>query len=311
MWEVYSLIKMTDSIKRVIRAGWQGFSRDGGIVAANILIMVIAVSVISSLFLFNGVSKFMTSELQGKIDIAVYFNEETNTDDIFEIQDELAENPQVKEVIYVSKEEALVEFVERHKDDPVLLESVEEVGRNPFLASLSIRSFNASQYEAVAGFLESARFDEIIKKVDYYERKPVIERIFSLTSNLNMLGIIISLVLIIIAVLVAFNNIRLAIYNSREEIKIQRLVGASNWFIRGPFLVQGVVSGLFASLISLLLFIALSLALTPVFKGFFPGLSLFSFFLDNFFIIFLIQVVAGIGLGAVSSFIAIRRYLEV
>lgn len=300
-------------IKRIIKSGWASFSRDGGLIVANIFILALTISVATSLFLFKDVSQYIISAIQEKVDVSVYFKFEAQEENILKIKEEIKEIPEVKEVKYISKEEALEIFTERHKANPVLMESLEEVGVNPFLASLNIKAFNASQYQAIANFLEGTRggFEDIIEKVDYHQRKPVIERIFSLTSNLNMAGIIFSIILAIVTILVAFNTIRLAIYNSREEIKIQRLVGASNWFIRGPFLVQGTISGFSAAILCLLLFTLITWGSSSNLETLFPGLNLFNLFMNNFWLIFFIQLVTGVGLGIVSSSIAIRRYLEV
>lgn len=278
---------------------------------ANIFVMVMAISVITSLFLFKDISQFLISSIQEKVDVSVYFKYETPEDDIFKVKEELGGIPEIKEVEYVSKDEALKRFTEKHKDNPILMESLAEVGMNPFLASLDIKAFQANQYEAVAGFLENSNFNSLIEKIDYHERKPVIERIYSLTSNFNKAGIIFSIIFAIVAIMVAFNTIRLAIYNSREEIRIQRLVGASNWFIRGPFLVQGAICGFCAALICLLLFTVLTWGFNSRVETLFPNLNLFGLFVGNFWLILLIQVMSGIGLGMISSLIAIRRYLEV
>ena len=302
---------MFTSLSRIIKAGWDSLSRDGGLVIANIFIMVLTIFVITGIFTFQNVSQFLISSIQEKVDISVYFKYEITEEEILKIREEIGEIPEAKEVEYVSKKQALEDFTERHKDDPVLMESLEEVGMNPFLASLNIKAAKASQYGEIASFLENSLYEDIIKKVDYHQRKPVIERIFSFTSNLNKFGIGFSIVLVIIAILVAFNTIRLAIYNSREEIKIQRLVGASNWFIRGPFLVQGAVIGFFAALISFLIFALVCWTLNSKVAVLFPGLSIFGFFVTNFWLILLIQLATGIILGIVSSLIAVRRYLKV
>lgn len=296
--------------KRIIKLGWQSFSRDGGLIAANIFIMVMMLSVATSLFIMKDVSQFLISSIQEKVDVSVYFKLDSAEEDVLAFKADVAEIPEVKEVKYISREAALEDFNQRHKNNPVLMESLEEVAINPFLASLNIKSFEASQYQSIATFLENAKFENLIEKVDYYERKPVIERIFSLTSGLNKAGIIFSVILAIVAILVAFNSVRLAIYNTKEEIKIQRLVGASNWFIRGPFLVQGTIIGLVATPICLLIFALLSWVLTPTFSALFPGLNLFTFYVANIWTIVIIQLATGITLGIISSLIAIRRYLE-
>jgi len=302
---------MITAIKRIFKLGWSSFTRDGGIATATIFILVITIFLVSLLFLFQNISQFLISSLQEKVDISVYFKEIIPEEDILNVEKELSQIPEVKNVKYVSKEEALEIFVERHKDDPVLMSSLEEVGGNPFLASLNIKAWEASQYQKVADFLEGPRFENLIEKVDYYQRKPVIERIFSLTSAANKAGISLSIALVVVAILVTFNTIRLAILNQKEEIQIQRLVGASNFFIRGPFLIQGTISGILAFLICLLLFTLICWVFSPKIEIFFPGLNIFSFFTKNFWTLFLIQIFTGILLGIISSTIAIRKYLKV
>ncbi len=301
-------------IKRIFKSGWQSFSRDGDIAAANIFIMTMTILLATSLFLLKDISQILISAIREKADISVYFKTVAQEEDILNIQEELSKIPEVKDVEYVSKEKALEDFVQRHKDDPVLMGSLEEVGGNPFLAALNIRAFEASQYQAVVNFLDATlapSYKDLIEKVDYYQRKPVIERIFALTSGTGKVGISLSIVLAIVAILVAFNTIRLAILNQAEEIKIQRLVGASNWFIRGPFLVQGAISGIISTLISLLIFTLICWFLGPKIEFLFSGLNVWKFFTGNFFTIILIQLSTGILLGAVSSSIAIRKYLKV
>ncbi len=298
-------------IKRIFRSGWQGLTRDGGMIVANIFIMVMAISVITSLFLFKDISQFLISSIQEKVDVSVYFKYETAEEDVLKVKEAVASIPEVKEVSYVSKEEALKNFTEKYGDDLVLMESLAEIGTNPFLASLGIKAFQAQQYEAVVSLLEGPQFDSLIEKIDYYERKPVIESIYNLTSNFNKAGIAFSIILALVAVLVAFNAVRLSIYNSREEIKIQKLVGASNWFVRGPFLAQGVICGFFAAIFCFLLFALLTWGLNSKVELLFPGFDLFTFFTGNLWMIFLIQLLTGILLGIISSLTAVRRYLRV
>ena len=297
--------------KRIFRSGWQSLTRDGGMIVANIFIMVMAISVITSLFLFRDISQFLIAGLQEKVDVSVYFKYDTAEEDILKVKDKVASIPEVKEVNYVSKEEALEKFTEKHGNNPVLMESLQEVGTNPFLASLGIKAFQAQQYEAVVNLLEGPQFNSLIEKIDYYERKPIIESIYNLTSNFNKGGIIFSIILVVIAVLVALNTARLSIYNSREEIRIQKLVGASNWFVRGPFLVQGAICGFFAAIVCFLLFALLSWGLNSRAELLFPGLGLFSFFTANLWTILLIQLLSGTILSILSSLIAVRRYLKV
>ena len=299
---------MLINFKRILKAGWQNFSRDGGIAVATIFVLVLAIFLVSTIFLSKDISQFLIASLQEKADISVYFKEFVLEDDILKIKEKLSQVPEVKNVEYVSKEEAIKRLVAKH---PQLIESVQETEGMLRLSSLNVNVFEANQYQPVMNFLESSNFKDYIDKVDYYERRPVIERIFSLTSLFSKIGISLSIVLIITAILVTFNTIRLAISNQKEEIKIQRLVGASNWFIRGPFLVQGAISGLIAVLISALIFSSICWFLSPKIEFFFAGLNLFHLFIKNFWVLLLIQFASGILLAAISSTIAIRKYLRV
>src|SRR4030042_223234 len=224
---------------------------------------------------------------------------------------EIGKIPEVKDIEYVSQEEALNRFTEKHQDDPLLMEALNEVGENPLSASLNIKAWQANQYEALANFLETASFNNLIEKVDYHQNKAIIGKIFEVSSNIKLIGIIFSLILGVIAIVVAFNTIRLAIYNSKNEIATMRLVGASNWFIRGPFLIQGVIVGIVATIVTILLFALANFFLNSRLETILPGFSLFNFFLANFWTLLLLQLVTGIGLSMISSAIAIRKYLKV
>lgn len=302
---------MFTKIKRISKASWLNFKRNSGLSLATIFILVMTVSLITSLFLFHKVSQFLISRLEEKVDISIYFKEDSPEEEISKIKDELFKMSEVKNVEYVSREMALEKFTQRHKEDPLLMESLEEIGENPFLASLNIKAWQSAQYETLANFLENASFKNLIEKIDYHQRKPVIERLSLMTSAVNKAGIGISVILTIIAFLVAFNTIRLAIFNQREEISIMRLVGASNWFIRGPFLIQGLISGFVAALITVLIFFLICWVLSPKLEVFLVDFNLQNFFLQNFWILFSIQLLTGIGIGVISSFIATRRYLKV
>lgn len=299
---------MLTSLRRIIRSGWVSLRRQGGLTVATIFIMVMTISLVTSLLLFQKITSFLIVQLQEKVDISIYFKQSSLEEDILEVKDEIAKLPEVKSVEYISDEEAKKKFAESH---PELLDSLKEAEGLLNLASLNIKAGEASQYAAISSFLETAPFKELIEKVDYSERKPVIERIFSITAGINRVGVALSLILATVAFLVAFNEVKLAICNSKEEIFIQRLVGASNGFIRGPFLVQGIITGFFAALITLLIFAPLIFLLSPKMESFFAGLNLSQYFFSHFFLIFLIQILTGIGLGVISSIIAIRKYLEV
>lgn len=284
--------------------------RDRGSSVATVFVMVIAISLVTFLMLFQGTAAFVITSLESRVDISTYFLDTVFEEEILQVRDELVKLDDVRDVQYISKDKALEKFLEEHKGDEVILASLEAVGSNPLLSSLNIRTWDSSSYLKVTDFLEES-FGGLISKVDFEEREPVIQRLDGLTSGIQTFGILFTIILGIVAVLVAFNTIRLAIYSTREEIEVMRLVGASNWFIRGPFVVQGVIVGIVAAIISLLLFIPATLFLSGPLENLISGFNIFSYFLSNIFVIFLAQLLVGVILGMISSAIAVKRYLKV
>lgn len=299
---------MFTSLKRIPYFGWRNFSRNPGFSLATCFILTLVIVLATSIFLLKGAADYLIAEVQEKADITVFFNEDSAEEDLFKLKDELANDQKVKKVEYISKKNALEKFVQEHKDEKDLMKAV-DLFDNPFLAHLNIKAFEAAQYPALIEFLQNSSYTEMIEEIDYPKRESVINRIFAVTENTKKAGIVLSVIFAIIAILVAFNTVRLAICNSSEEIKIQRLVGASNWFIKGPFLVQGLISGVLAALFSLLLSYGILYFLGPRAEAFLSNFNLLNYFLANLTTLFLIQFSAGAGLGIISSYIAVRKYL--
>lgn len=302
---------MLTSFKRIVKIGWKEFSRNIGLSIATLLIMVMVISLITMLFLLNPVSDKIISDIQEKVNVSVYFEEFTTKDEVRAVRSEISRISEVKEAIFISKDEALEIFIDRHRDDPLLMESLTELGYNPFLDSINIKTWDPSQYEQVASLLETGEFKDIINKVDYHEREAVIDSVFTLSRGINSIGLFFSILFGIIAILIAFNTVRIAIDNSKEEISVMRLVGASNSFIRGPFLIQGVIIGFIAAIITFFITFGLSYGFDAKIQAFAPEISIFGIFLSNLFLLLLIQLATGIGLGIISSYIAIRKYLKI
>ena len=302
---------MPIAFQRVIRSGWEKFVRDKSSSSAALFVMVIVMSVATTLFFLQGAASFMIASLEESVDISTYLKNTATLEEVALLKEELESLPEVKEVTYVSREEALKSFVELHKQDEVILESLEIVGQNPLLASLNIKAFSARQYIAISEFLENKPLASIISDVDYFDRAPVINRLSTLTAGIQSAVFLVTLFAGLVAILVVFNTIRLTIYGSRDEIEIMRLVGASNWFIRSPFIIQGVIVGVLATLITTLLFFPLTLFVGIKLQTFAPGFNLFSYFADNLLLIVSLQLLTGIGLGVISSMLALRRYLKV
>jgi Cell division protein len=122
---------MFTSLKRIIGLGWQNLARDSGIAVANVFIIMIPILLTSALFLLKNVSDFLVEGLQEKADISVYFNESVSEDDILRVKDKINEIAGISQAEYVSKDQALLAFRQRHQNNEILLESLAEVNGNP------------------------------------------------------------------------------------------------------------------------------------------------------------------------------------
>ena len=298
------------TFKRIIKSGLKSFWRNGWLSVATISIMILTLLVIGTLLMLNVIASAVLLNLQEKIDISVYFKLEANEEDILVVKSQLEKLVEVERVEYVSRDDALERFRERHKDNPYLIQSLQELGENPLEASLNIKAQEASQYETISTFLEGIYYSNIIDKVDYRQNKEIIDRLSNLIANVKLGGLILSGIMILIVLLVTFNAIRLAIYSSRGEIKIMRLVGANNWFIRGPFIVEGILYGIISSLFTIGVLYPVFYFISPKISGFLPIEDFFVYFQANVWAFLVLLLVIGVGLGAASSFIAIRKYLR-
>jgi cell division transport system permease protein len=269
--------------------------------------------------LFTGVILNTTlSQLRDKADVNVYFVPGTSEDKIVELQSSLTALPEVAKVDYVSQDDALAQFKARHADDQLTLQALDELNSNPLGAVLNIKAKDISQYDSIAKFLQeqqalSTGNSSIIEKVNYFDEqhRQALNRLQNITSSAQSIGLILVIILILTSTAICFNTLRLAIYTSREEIGVMRLVGAGQFFIRAPFIVEGILYGLISGIITLLLFYPLTWWLGSATQNFFGGINVFSYYLSHFLIFFLIIVGTGVVLGGAASFLAVRRYLKI
>lgn len=298
------------TFKRVIKNAFISFWRNGWVSLATILVMVLAIFMVGSLVLFLVLLESTLHEVEQKVDITVYFKTDAAQSDIQYVEEKLKELPEVKNVEYVSREEALSQFRARHEDNSLISSALDELGDNPLGANLRVQAENTESYGTISNFLKEGNFDSI-DKVNYQQNQRVFERLSTVINVSRRIGIGVSLGLGFIAFLVAFNTISLAIYTARDEIGVMRLVGASSWYVRGPFLVEGVIHGFLASLITMLIFWPMTLWIGPRAKEFFAGVDLYAYYAHNFLQFFFVLFLVGIVLGVFSSFIATRRYLKI
>ena len=301
--------------KRVVKGGANNFIRSGSVSFATVLIMTVTLFIVGLLIFLSAILTNTLASIQDKVDVNLYFLTNAPTSDIFAVKQSLEGLPQVASVTYTTREEALDDFKTRHANDQLTLQALSELGDNPLEASLSIKAKDPSQYAAIVDYLtnthSSGGVGASIDRINYLQNKTVIDRLSAAIEATRQAGLVIVLLFASASTIIALATIRLAIYTAREEIAVMRLVGASNMYIRGPFIVTGILSGALAAFITLALFYPITWYAGNTLVNWLGGFNLFSYYLGNFPYIFFVLMGTGVGLGALASWIGVRRYLNI
>ena len=301
-------------LKRIIKSGYHNFVRSGFTSIASILIMTITLFVITSLIFVQAGLNASLNDIKNKVDVTIYFIPSADEGQIMDIKSVLEKLPEIKSISYTSASDAIETFKEKHANDYLTLQALNELSDNPLGASLNIKAQDPSQYESISNYFDSNDALSkgsltIIDKIDYHQNKVVIDRLNSIISGARKLGFAVSLVLVLISIIITFNTIRIIIYMSREEISVMKLVGAGNKYVQGPFIVSGVLVGLSAAILTVIIFVPVSIWMGNQLTDFI-GINLFTYYKTNFIQLFIIIVGSGVILGGISSSFAIARYLR-
>lgn len=306
----------TTLTRRILTAGFRGFYRNRTVSLSSIFILTITLSIITSFYLFRAIFDYTLDQVQEKVDVRVYFTTDASTEQIQDVKAKLLGLPQVKQVTYTSREDALADFKLRHEGDQLTLQALDELGTNPFGASLSVLAKETSQYEAIAQALTSGSgllgdAEGSVDKINYYQLKDSIDKLNNIIGWTNTVGFWLSVIFVLMSCMIVYNTIRLAIFVYRDEIAVMKLVGASNMFIRGPFVVEAVLYAFVATVITLILFWPATAWVTKKTVFFFEGLNLHSFFISHFFQLGGLLLLSGVVLAVISSLLAVRKYLQI
>ncbi len=300
------------SFFRIIKMGLSNFRRNLWLAGASTLIMTITLIILCVLSLLFVITSSSVHTIQERVDISAYFKNGLAESQILVVRDELKKDSRIAEVRYVSAEEALANFKETHKSDDLLLESVKELSENPLPATLQVKAKNLEDYPAIAETLNSDKYHSSIEKVNFEDNRTLIARLNNLLKFIITVGIILIAVFSSIAILVIFNTITLTIYNRREEVEIMRFVGATNWYIRGPFIIEALIYSIIATVVT-------SALMYPVYSNLLPKIShyltssgyTFNGNLGLFLLLVIAQLIIAFILSTISSLLAMRRYLQV
>ncbi len=300
------------SFLRMIKIAAVNFWRNGWMSVAATIIVTLTLFTISVFIILNFVVNVAVEEIKKDIDMRVSFKTGTEENNVLDIKYELLNLDDVEDVKYINQEEAkqeTIEFLKRSNKDQRLIDIVLE-GEMPL--SLKIKAKDPENLQNITQFLDTQENNDIIKEISYKEKKEVIENILSFTNTVKKIVLGLFLVFVVIALVILLNTIRITIFTRASEIEIMKLVGATSWYIRGPFILEGAFYGIIATVVSIIILYPILYFISPGIHETFDyfGQTMFSYFNSHFIRITGLMILTGILLGTISSVIAIQRYLK-
>ncbi len=314
------------TFKRIARTGFVNFWRNGFLSFAAIVVITLSLLAVGGLIFAGAFGRALLQDVKDQVDVNVYFTLAAPEPDILALQKSVNALPEVAATTYVSRDQALEAFQTKWQNNTLIMQGLQELGDNPFPASLNVKAKDPGEYGGIADYLNTknptdANGTPIIDKINYQENKLIIDRLGQIIPTVEQTGLALAVILGLVAIIVVWNTIRLITFTNRDEIAVMKLVGANNIFVRGPMVVSGIMYGIVSGIIALIVLAALAywsdalllrLAGVDIAANFSLAVNVFSTYFDqNFGELFLIIMGSGVILGGISSYIAARRYLRV
>jgi cell division transport system permease protein len=301
---------------RIVHAGVVSFIRNATLAIAAMAVMVVTLTIILFSVVANATFTNTIQQITDKIDISVFLNDNVTESQKDKLLAGIKKQPNVESITYLSKERARQDYIKQHPERAGII-SAASATTNPIPATVLIKPNDLNKLDDIKNFLskpENKALQTDNSPSYSGSRKEAIDNITHATNILRTVGVISVAVFALISVLIIFNTIQMAIFNRRDEIQIERLLGAGSWFIRGPFVVESIIYGVLSAVISLLLinsiFVAASNALQASSLGLLDINYAHEYFNKHFLLLLCVQVGVGILIGAASSIIATQRYLK-
>ena len=302
------------SLSRVLRFAMQNFLRNIWLSIVTITIIILTLFSVTSLVFVNAVLDRAINLVQSKVDVSIFFKPVATSEQILLIKNDLESLEFVRQVTYISKSEALENLRQRYNDRPLILDSLKELDNNPLGDTLVVGTYETVDYQKVVDTLNlTPEYAPLVEKHSFTDNEFVIDRLQTLADQVTKAGWGITFFFALVAVLVIVNTIRIAIYTHRSEIGIMKLVGATNWFVRGPFVLETIMYVGLAIAITMALSYVVTIFAEPYVNGFLgPGVfSVTQYLNSNLVKIFGLELLGMLFVAGLSSALALNRYLKV
>jgi len=293
------------NLKFALNSAWQSFWRNLAVsLAAVVSITLILILAGINLLVGHAFSQVLDGFRVKVSEISINVSDDTPLSTIYDFQQQLAADPRVTSVTFITKDEALANF----KQDPNNYVLAQQIDGNPLDAKLDVRVANLNDVAAIDSLARQWPGVDPTDPTNY--QGDFVNRMLSLSQWLGYAGVGLLAVLVVVSIVIVMNTIRTAVYHRRKEIEVMKLVGATEWFVRGPFVIEGVMTGLIAASIALALLVV---AYEPAVDRFRSDIAFLPLSYDPSFISSLARdlLLGGALLGALGSYIGVRRYVRV
>ena len=282
------------------KTAWKNIRRSPYQTLAAILIMTLTFLAISFFtFLLVGSSKVI-NYFESKPQVTAFFRNEAKQNDINQLENQLQATGEISSIKFVSKDEALKIYKEQNKNDPLLLDLVTA---DVLPASFEISTVKIEDMAAISNMLNKS---SIVSDVIY--QKDVVSTLSTWTSAIRKIGIVLVVLLSLVSIFIMATIIGIKISQKKEDIEIMKLIGATNWYIRWPFLTEGILYGIIGAVVGWAMATIGLLYATPFLESFLKGIPVLPASYLDLLILLGLEIVFAVFLGAVSSFLAVLRY---
>lgn len=299
------------SFFRAIHFAFQDIFRNISLSMMTVLILVLMLLSVNTLIIIKFFTMQATQSIKNQIDVSIFFSNKATDEQVNEIQGYVRSFPEVNDVQYFNKDEVLQKFREQYKDNPNIVSSLDELDENPLGATMIVKTRTPNDYQKIIKALSVPEYEDVVMAKTFVDTEKAITRINNITYQVERFSIALTGLFAVIAFLIIFNTIRVAIYTQRIEITIKKLVGATNWFIKSPYIIESIIFSLVSVAITYSFLVFAASFIDPYIQVVFNKPSLLTeYFSSNIMVLFGGQFAAVLALTIFSSLVAMRRHLR-
>jgi len=297
---------------RIIKFALQDIFRNFSLSFMTVLILVLMILSVNTLVILRVLTIEATKSIEDQIDISLYFQNNVSNEEIDELEEYMKSFPEVTSITFVSAEEALASFEEEHEGDDKILGSLVELDENPFGPNLILKTKEPEDYQKIIKKLQVPEYEDIIDTHTFQDTETAIAKISAVTSQVERFTYLLTILFALIAFIIVFNTIRISIYTQRTEISIKKFVGASNLYVRGPYILEGLIFSIISIIVAFTLLFFVVSFLDPYIETVLnQQVLLTNYFKSNIIYLLSFEFTAVLLLTILSSVLAMRKYLKV